>query len=441
MQPNLAKIRRKLTVRYGLITGLILLIFGAGTYLQVLQARRQLIKQQLQQLAGTATSQMPLILHETEERRYQSRGNFAAAIPTQLETIPNAANNTSSTLGSKQIIWLNSKRQIISQHGSFKPIRENYKDGALNRTKFIELNNGIGLWKPVWLNNKNSNRAYLAGYVSVALSYENADAEIQRLRRGLLVGGISALAAAVFLSQWMVATSLRPIRDQIKRLLQFTADASHELRHPLTAIRALIGSLDHELKGSRNNSEIARKLSRIDQSTQQMSSLVDDLLLLARLDRAIPEEQRWQRFDLSELVEDLAELHRELATQSGVTLILECDGPVHVHGNPERLRQLLNNLLSNGLRFSPMNGKLRVGCRSQGRQIELWVEDEGPGIPSPQRALVFERFWRADASRTGVHTGLGLAIAQGICHEHGGALQALEGSTGGCRMELHLPSA
>jgi two-component system OmpR family sensor kinase len=260
------------------------------------------------------------------------------------------------------------------------------------------------------------------------------------LRYGLLAGGSLALVAAILLSQWMVASSIQPVREQLERLVRFTADASHELRHPLTAIRAVIGSIWQRGLLAGGDPEITEKIGLVDRATRQMAALLDDLLLLARLDQSLPDNAHWVRFDLVELIDDLLDLHRETAQIRAIELVADLVGPLPIRGCPERLRQLLNNVISNALRFSPEAGRVWVDLARQGQVIQLSVEDEGPGIPVEQRQLVFERFWRADQARSGLNVGLGLAIAHAIASSHGGSLEAQVGHRGGCRMVLSLPS-
>lgn len=108
---------------------------------------------------------------------------------------------------------------------------------------------------------------------------------------------------------------------------------------------------------------------------------------------------------------------------------------------PGRLRQLLSNLLSNALQFSPSGTGISLGLQRQAKQLVIWVGDQGPGIPAEQREQIFERFWQADRSRNGSNAGPGLAIARSISEVHGGSLSAREGAQGGGRMELLLPAA
>jgi two-component system OmpR family sensor kinase len=274
-----------------------------------------------------------------------------------------------------------------------------------------------------------------------ALSTTSADRELNRLREGLLVGGSVGALAAALLSQWMVGTSLKPIREQINRLVRFTSDASHELRHPLTAIRAVIGSTREGGYLSGVDPELSRKFSLIDNATAEMSSLVEDLLLLTRLDRALPEEHHWIRFDLCELVEDLAALYQDRADAQQVRLTLNLVAPTFVNGNPDQLRRLISNLLVNALQYTPAGGAVALGVMQKGHHAMVTVDDQGPGIPADQRSLVFERFWQAEASRTGPNSGLGLSIARSIVLVHGGSIEAQTASGGGCRMLVQLPAA
>jgi signal transduction histidine kinase len=437
MQPDLSRIRWTLTRRYALISSLVLVVFGAGVYLQVAEARQALLRTQLQQLASAAASQMPLILHEL--------GEYATTQPERRQSELaelGVLDNGSITASSKRIRWLNADLVELSHYGQFvpaggNPLPQQHRD----QRQFVPLANGLSYWRPVLLRDSASAPPRLAGYVSVAVSSMAADLELRRLRHGLLAGGLAAALTAVVLSQWMVASSLRPIREQIQRLVQFTADASHELRHPLTAIRAVIGSLRAGDQWPADRPPLARKLEQIDRAAAQMGQLVDDLLLLARLDRAAADRSHWLHFDLSELLDDLVDLQQERARAAQLYLALELSGPAMVQGEPGRLRQLLSNLLANALQFSPAGSTIQLGLQRQAKQLLVWVEDQGPGIPADQREQVFERFWQADRSRHGSQTGLGLAIARGIATAHGGSLRAVEGAQGGCRMELLLPAA
>jgi signal transduction histidine kinase len=117
------------------------------------------------------------------------------------------------------------------------------------------------------------------------------------------------------------------------------------------------------------------------------------------------------------------DLYRATAQIRAIELVADLVGPLPIRGCQERLRQLLNNVISNALRFGPEAGRVWVDLVRQGQVIQLSVEDEGPGIPVEQRQLMFERFWRADQARSGLNVGLGLAMAHAIAGSHGGSLE------------------
>ncbi|MBM5793592.1 MAG: HAMP domain-containing histidine kinase, partial [Cyanobacteria bacterium K_DeepCast_0m_m1_088] len=316
MEPDLSRIRWKLTGRYVLISGFVLLVFGVAVFLEVSRARSALLREQVQQLASAAASQMPLILHEVEEYSHLPDQQL------QLESGHVALlESRASTLDNKKIVLFNKDRQILSQFGELPTDLKALQ--ALNRPnerQSVAVPNGVGYWRPVYLRESTAANRQLEGYVFSALSTATSDRELVRLRNGLVVGGaVGALAAAV-LSQWMVGSSLKPIRDQLQRLMRFSSDASHELRHPLTAIRAVIGAARERGQLDRAEPELSQKLNRIDQAAAEMTRLVDDLLLLTRLDRAAPDQQHWQRFDLCDLAEDLAALYQDRAASQHLQL-------------------------------------------------------------------------------------------------------------------------
>ena len=433
MRPDLARTRLALTRRYGVFVVGLLSVFALAVYAEVRRSQQALLQTQVRQFAAAAAAQLPLLHHEVDElaeadqpRRLREQGHAA----TVAFEGPADAH--------QRIRWFDDQLHELRASGGFRPDGATQPPpGTQGRSQWLPLANGLAYWQPVWAAPER-----LHGYVSVSVASAASEAELARLRRGLLLGIVLAALVGAAGSRWMVAASLEPIRRQIERLIRFTADASHELRHPLTAVRALIGSLRHGPLLQEGPPELIRKLTQIDQTSARMGRLVDDLLLLSRTDRAIDDRSGLVLLPLEELLEDLADLHQAEATAAGVMLRTRIEAPARVLGHPGRLRQLLENLISNALRFSPPGGCVSLGLALQRQQVQLWVDDDGPGIPADQKALVFERFWQADASRSGPdHHGLGLSIAQAIAQAHGGRLQVLEAPHGGCRMLLELPLA
>ncbi|MEB3334413.1 MAG: HAMP domain-containing sensor histidine kinase [Cyanobacteriota bacterium] len=434
MRPDLRATRRQLTLRHGIFVAAVLLVFAVGVYGQVSRSSQELLRRQAQQLSATAAAELPLLHHEVDEARQ-------AATLRRLEALPGAGEAGGLGLRGHRIVWLDDTLQPLQTSGDFQPEGATApSSGDHLRAQWLAIRNGVAFWRPVFGAKGADGAQALHGFVSVALSAAATEAELHRLRQGLLIGALLAALAATVGSQRMVAASLAPIQRQIERLIAFTADASHELRQPLTALRALIGSLRHGELLAEAPPALRQKVLQIDQTTARMGRLLDDLLLLSRCDRAIDDRPSMETFPLEELVDDLVDLHQAEAEAAGVRLRGRIEASAMVQGSPERLRRLLDNLLNNALRFSPAAGTVTVGLRRQNGSAQLWVDDQGPGIAPSQRGLVFERFWQADPARGGAdHHGLGLAIAKAIALAHGGQLRAEQAPGGGCRMLVDLP--
>ncbi|MEB3260512.1 MAG: HAMP domain-containing sensor histidine kinase [Cyanobacteriota bacterium] len=434
MRPDLRATRRTLTLRYATFMAAVLLAFALGVYGEVSRSREDLLRRQAQQLAATAAAELPLLHHEIDEARGVVR-------PGPLEVLPGAGEANSHSQRDHRIVWLDDALQPLQTSGAFHANTVWMPPaGDRLRAQWLPLSDGVAFWRPVLGPTRAGGAPMVHGYVSVALAAATTEAELQRLRQGLMIGALLAALTAFAGSQRLVAASLEPIQRQIERLIAFTADASHELRQPLTALRALIGSLRHGELLADAPPGVVQKLVQIDQTSARMGRLLDDLLLLTRFDRAIDDRPVLETFPLEELVEDLIDLHQAEAEAAGVRLQSRIEASVPVRGSPERLRRLLENLLNNALRFSPPGGMVTLGLRRWRGQALLWVEDQGPGIPPERRERVFERFWQADPSRgEASHHGLGLAIAQAIARAHGGALRVEAAAGGGCRMVCELP--
>lgn len=201
------------------------------------------------------------------------------------------------------------------------------------------------------------------------------------------------------------------LRGVFERQSQFIADAAHELRTPLAALKARI-TLGLRAKEPQ---EWRTTLEQVALQGDRLTSLANQLLSLARIEsgaRAITEGGA-QRIDLSQLARDLALAMAPLAHARGVALALEAEQPVWIDGEPTLLNELLNNLLDNALAHTPAGGNLVIRVVAP---AVLEVEDDGPGIPEAEREKVFERFYRRSAQGNGA--GLGLAIVGEICRAH-----------------------
>ena len=217
-----------------------------------------------------------------------------------------------------------------------------------------------------------------------------------------------------------------------KRLRQFLADASHELRTPLTSIQGFAELF--RLGASDPRIDKATIIRRIEEESSRMRSLVEDLLLLARLDQVRPTATA--PVDLSVLTADACSDAIAIAPDRKVTL--RAPEPLIVAGDEAHLRQALANLVSNALRYSPPGSPLEVSAERRGGTAVMEVRDHGPGLEPETLAHAFDRFWQKDSARTGTGAGLGLAIVAGIVAEHGGTISAANASDGGALFTIHL---
>jgi len=248
----------------------------------------------------------------------------------------------------------------------------------------------------------------------------------------VVAGGFGALYARRALAP--IRTSLATQRLALRRQREFAADASHELRTPLTVIRSSV-----EYLGRHRDEPVAvvgEALEDITAEVGQLSTLVEDLLLLARSDSGAIELDRLP-LDLGDIAGEAASSLAQPAADRHVRIVVDPE-PAGVVGDPVRLRQLVAILVDNAIRHSPAGGEVRVAVRTEGRSADLSVEDDGPGLRPEDLPRVFDRFWRAPGAPEG-GTGLGLAIAQWIVERHGGRIAVTNRPAGGACFDVHLP--
>jgi two-component system OmpR family sensor kinase len=240
------------------------------------------------------------------------------------------------------------------------------------------------------------------------------------------------------------ASEARARRSE-QRMRRFVADASHELRTPLTSIRGFAEL--HRQGAVTDPAEVSRLLARIEDEATRMGLLVDDLLLLARLDQERP--LRETPVDLRRVVDDAAAAARATAPdrEIGVEVGDGIDGPFVVPGDDARIRQVVTNLVDNALAYSPPGTSVRLrlsrATRGPATLAAVEVADVGPGLTPDQAERVFERFYRTDKARSRAHggTGLGLSIVAAITAAHGGTVELDTAPGQGATFRVLLPLA
>jgi two-component system OmpR family sensor kinase len=253
---------------------------------------------------------------------------------------------------------------------------------------------------------------------------------------GRLAAALNTMLAEIELSFRARGKSEAEARASEARMRRFVADASHELRTPLTAIRGFA-----ELYRQRGGdpSAVAHLFERIEHHATRMGLLVDDLLLLARLDQHRPLEHR--PVDLLAVATDVVADAAVTANQHPMRLQTFGSEPPVVLGDEARLRQVLANLLSNAVVHTPAGTEVTVTVTSTAQTAVIEVADSGPGLSEEDAARVFERFYRTDPARTRAHggTGLGLSIVAAIVAAHRGEVHVHSAPGAGARFEVKLP--
>ena len=280
----------------------------------------------------------------------------------------------------------------------------------------------------------------LLGYVQVAGRLDIADAQQASLLTTLLIFGGLGLAAALLVAVLVTRRVLAPIAAAANRERGMVAKASHELRTPASVILSSAEILEREGLVKPAGRDLLRGIA---EESQRLGRLSADLLTLVR-DRAGETEQQLDLApgDVTEVARTAVERAKVMVEQRECTIETEIsDRPLNAAIDPDRLLQLLLNLVENAIRHSPPSGRITIGAASHDGRAELWVDDEGLGIPEDEREIVFDPFYRSprDRSSRDGGSGLGLAIARSIVVAHGGSLTAESSPAGGARLVARIP--
>jgi len=280
----------------------------------------------------------------------------------------------------------------------------------------------------------------LLGYVQVAGRLDIADAQQASLMTTLLIFGGLGLAAALLVAVLVTRRVLAPIAAAANRERGMVAKASHELRTPASVILSSAEILEREGLVKPEGRELLRGIA---EESQRLGRLSADLLTLVK-ERAGDAAQQ-----LTLVAGDVADVARATAERAVIMAKQrECRIETEISARPlkaaidaDRLLQMLLNLVENAIRHSPPGGRVTIGAASHDGRAEIWVDDEGLGIPEEERELVFDPFYRSprDRSSRDGGSGLGLAIARSIVVAHGGTLTAESSPAGGARLVARIP--
>ncbi len=243
-----------------------------------------------------------------------------------------------------------------------------------------------------------------------------------------------------------LATTLREMTEALWQRMdaieRFAADVSHEIKNPLSSLRSAVETA-YRIKDPEQQK---RLMTIILEDVQRLDRLISDISDASRLDAELLREEAVP-VDVQKMLATMIDIHRETGT-AGHDLMLEAEArePLIVAGIEDRLGQVLRNLIVNAISFSPPGGAIRLGAVRRGAEVEITVDDEGPGIPEGKFEAIFQRFYseRPPGEKFGTHSGLGLSISKQIVETHGGTIRAenrkdATGRVVGARFIVRLP--
>lgn len=440
--PQFRRLRRRLLLSsLGVILG-VTGISAIAVYQMVAQNLYRQVDSRLLTVAQTAAKSLALVKHEYREYEEDWDDDDEDDLKTQMQPrfehpeYSRFLNIATVTLpnGNLGVEWFDERGQLLISEGNLFPDRSLQPTQSSYGQYFQEKANR-SLVFPVFLLEEREKRE-LTGYIRATESLQGIEKELSRLRWGLAAGGILALGLAGIGSFLLTNQALYPIEQSFEKLKQFTADASHELRSPLAAIKTAVFLLQGDTL------DRPQAIATIDSATQQMKALVEDLLLLARLDRQNPHGDRDRiPIPLDEILEDILDEIDTQAQQNQIAIKAEIAPNVTIMGHGTLLKRIFVNLIENAIQYTPKGGKITVMLEGGDRQAWVMVQDTGIGIPPEQLPYIFDRFWRADKARDrrGGGMGLGLAIAQNLAIAHGGKITVTSQLQVGSCFQVRLP--
>lgn len=435
------KTRLQLAYWYAGVMGVILGLCGWGMYEAISHAHWMTLDRELESVAGTLHDSLEPVLQE----------------PAELE--PEVSRLLPDLCTQNEQCWtreLNPKRHAIGAlHQGNYYVRLLDLTGNLIAVAGLNPNGLPGIKSAKTWQTLTDNQGTRFHQISVVLHTEDGrdwgslqvgrslqefDDYLGAVKVIILVGFPIALLGVGTASWGLAGVAMQPIYQSYRQIQQFTADAAHELRTPLAAIRATVES-NLRVKNP-NFDEILDTLKTVDRQNLRLSQLVNDLLLLSRMDQQeLPVNPL--HCCLNDVMSDVEEEIAALAIASKVKLTTEVrvPQPVRVKGNEEELYRLLFNLVSNAIQYTPAGGEVTLILDACDRHAIIQVKDTGIGIHSQDLNRIFDRFYRVNSDRAR-HTGgsgLGLAIAKAIAKAHHGTIQVQSELNQGSLFTVRLP--
>lgn len=280
----------------------------------------------------------------------------------------------------------------------------------------------------------------LLGYVRVARPLAAADQTMQRLFSGLILAVVSGAIAGAAGISYLLKQSMAPIEESVRRIKQFSADASHELRTPIMAIKTNSSVALKYPEGMREKDR--KKFLAIQDACEQMSRLTEDLLLLARVDDGRRSTEELELVDLQTMVKTRVEKWQAQYPGKTVKMNWSESENFMISGRSSELEKLFGNLIDNAFQYTKEGGEIRISTRRENGSIYFAIEDTGIGIEKEHLERIFDRFWRADRARNYREggNGLGLSISKAVLDSYGGEIAVSSQPNSGSKFSVRLPA-
>lgn len=442
--------RWRLAIGYAAVMGLILSLCGFAVYEVVIQVHLGAIDRELESVTGT--------LHDSIEPNLKQPGQLEPIFQQLLPDICLAQSRCPTKIIYRQDYRASSEHHIFSAvyQGNYYYIR--FVDGGgrlIALAGFQPEGLPLSVGKEVWqtLKDRQGNRYHqksmplhtqdhrIWGYIQVGRSLKELDSRLAALKWLLGLGLPITLLLVYVSSQWLAGLAMRPMNQSYQQMEQFTSDAAHELRTPLAAIQATVESV---LRMPHLSELEARDtLKTIKRQNHRLAELIQDLLLLSRLEQPTLLTQRLPCC-LNDLISDLIEEFTDLVLAANLTLTssMRVHEPLFVEGDEDQLYRLVSNLIVNAIQFTPEGGQVNIILHRSDHHALIEVQDTGIGIAQKEQSRIFDRFYRvsSDRSRSTGGAGLGLAIAQAIVQTHKGSIQVHSELGKGSTFTIRLPS-
>ena len=449
------RLRSRLFWIYFLAIACILSGSSALLYSLIVHHRYQQLDNHLREVTNWSVNIFDVIEHEYHElikeskySEYAPKNNQGKIVPitvSQLmgkyefnsiyEMMPNPTSHISQS-----VQWYDSDRHLMIYEG--QKITEIELPPNIPRSGLmLEGENTRSFIYPIYKDTGENLQPTVIGYVCVTDSTVELQQELNYLKFVFILKTLGVSTVALLVAAWLTHESTRPIVTTLNQLKRFTADASHQLRHPVTAIQASISMLAEHSQNL--DAGQLNKVTVISSACHQVGDLINKLLLLARMDQSRVDQSRWQKVDVDELLEELVDLHHDRATGKEITLDYRCEQSGQVWGDPEQLYELFANLVDNAINYTPNQGTITIHLTNKLNTVIISVQDMGMGIAPQDLPYIFDRFWRSDEARERYSqgSGLGLSVVKMIVEQHHGAIQVESQWHQGTRFEVKLPAA